>query len=237
MRFKSTDPLTNLQIEFIDNRKNNRIFAMKVISIICIIAMILTGNTILSIYLGKGLFADFTKLDNFVYFIIWFISILSFAALCGTAYLTYRFLVYCICKYRVNNLDFKIRGILSEAEYKTFTNSYTIYDIKNFNRCCFYGDNKHPSKTFDRSYSELRKDVNVIDKLIKAGITEDDFSHCNLRNKRYPKGKDYVALLNNYCKIKNLYDKVTEFKEKGIRNIYYKNWKLISSHCIKVEGE
>lgn len=236
MRFKNTGKLTNLQIEFINNRKNNRIFAMKAISIICIIAMILTGNTILSIYLGKGLFADFTKLDNFVYFIIWFISILSFAALCGTAYLTYRFLVYCICKYRVNNLDFKIRGILSEAEYKTFTNSYTIYDIKNFNRCCFYGDNKHPSKTFDKSYSALQKDVSVIDKLIDAGISKDDFSHCNLRDNKYPAGIDYVALLNDYSKIKSLYNEVTEFKKKDNYNIYYKKWKLISKDGVNNES-
>lgn len=226
MRFKNTGKLTNLQNEFIKNRKNKRKFAIKVICIICIIALILTGNTVLSIYLGKGLFADFTELDNFVYFIIWFISILSFVAIDAMVYFAYRFIIYCICKYRVNNLDFKIRGILLEDEYKTFINSYTINNIKNFNRCCFYGDNKHPSKTFDRSYSELQKDVNVIDKLINAGITKDDFSHCNLRNKKYPAGIDYVALLNNYSKIKTLYNEVTEFKEKGKYNIYYKNWKL-----------
>lgn len=189
MRFKNTDSLTNLQIEFINNRKNNRNFAIKVISLIGIITVILTGNTILTIYLGKGLFLDFTEFYDFGYLIIWIISIASLVAIGGTAYFTYRFIVYCICKYRMNNLDFKIRGILSEVEYKRFKNSYSIDKIEDFNRCCLYGENKYPSKTFDRSYGELQKDFNVIYKLINAGITEDDFSYCNLRNKKYPKGK------------------------------------------------
>lgn len=225
--YKYSDDLTELQKEFILDRKESRKHILLRLLFIVVIIIVSAVIGFVSWFINEQtVLAIPENLDNWKYVITYITILTVIACIIGVIYGVCCFVKYCQRRHKATRFDFKVRGILSSEEYKYFIGN--SYEIRNFNSVKMDTRNdiksKLDSESFNKHYNLALMYVGILRKLYNAKITPEEiyplYTYISDPLNAYWHG------LNDYKKVIDTFDEITELIKKGDYKFYFENWEL-----------